>query len=207
MNIDLPALLSFALITTFTPGPNNISSAAMGVNYGYKNTSRYLVGISSGFFILMCICGLLSGGLSELIPGFERILAIIGSLYIAWLAWHTFRSSYSFNGEDNEEKTSKPLGYINGLLLQLVNPKAIIYGITIYSAFLREMPVNAFSLLLTALIFALLAYAATSTWALFGTLIRRFMSNKIARLAINIVLALLLLWTAVKISGIMELVF
>ena len=203
MIIDLPALLPFALITTFTPGPNNISSAAMGVNFGYRRTLHYLLGISSGFFIVMCICGLLSGMLSEAIPGFERILSIVGALYIAWLAWHTLRASYSFSNKNKNSAESRPLGYLNGLLLQLVNPKAIIYGITIYSVFLREMPVNAFSLNATALFFALLAFAATSTWALFGSLIRRFMGNNKIRLGINIALALLLLWTAVRISGLL----
>ena len=46
-------LISFVIVTTFTPGPNNISSAAMGVAYGYRRTIPYLFGIASGFFLVM----------------------------------------------------------------------------------------------------------------------------------------------------------
>lgn len=46
LNIDFFATASFVLITAFTPGPNNISSASMGVLFGYHRTLAYLAGIA-----------------------------------------------------------------------------------------------------------------------------------------------------------------
>ena len=46
MGIDFIPLVSFVMVTTFTPGPNNISSASMGVLYGYRDTVKYLAGLS-----------------------------------------------------------------------------------------------------------------------------------------------------------------
>ena len=43
MNSDLFALMSFVIITTFTPGPNNISSASQGVLFGYRKALPYLI--------------------------------------------------------------------------------------------------------------------------------------------------------------------
>ena len=60
MNLDMIPLISFVFVTTFTPGPNNISSASMGMRYGYRKTVAYLLGISSGFFVVMLACALLS---------------------------------------------------------------------------------------------------------------------------------------------------
>ena len=40
----------FVMVTTFIPGPNNISSASIGVRYGYRETLKYLTGIAVGFF-------------------------------------------------------------------------------------------------------------------------------------------------------------
>jgi cysteine/O-acetylserine efflux protein len=51
--------MSFVIVTTFTPGPNNISSASMAVMCGYKKTFNYLIGISSGFFVVMIACAYL----------------------------------------------------------------------------------------------------------------------------------------------------
>ena len=123
MNPEILAFISFVLITTYTPGPNNISSASMGVLYGYKRTLPYLFGIALGFFVVLSLCGLLSGFLLEKIPAFEQVLRIVGALYILWLAWHTLRATYSF-----EEEDQKPLGFIQGFLLQVLNVKAIVYG-------------------------------------------------------------------------------
>jgi hypothetical protein len=38
MHIELIPLISFVIITTFTPGPNNICGASMGVMLGYRKT-------------------------------------------------------------------------------------------------------------------------------------------------------------------------
>ena len=91
MNPEIIALISFVAVTTYTPGPNNISAASMGVLYGYKRTLPYMLGMVSGFFMMLTLSGLVSGFLLEKIPAFEVILADPAGrrLYILWLAWHT----------------------------------------------------------------------------------------------------------------------
>ena len=54
MNIDTIPLISFVIVTTFTPGPNNISSAAMGVAYGYRRTLTYF-SESQQAFLMSCL--------------------------------------------------------------------------------------------------------------------------------------------------------
>ena len=198
MTIDLLSLASFVLITTYTPGPNNISSASMGVLFGYRKTSKYLIGITTGFFLLMILCGWISKTLLELFPAFEGYLRIIGAVYILYLAWHTFRASYDFDEEDQ-----KVLGFTRGFLLQILNPKAIVFGLTVYSTFLGSVELSFIFLLLSAAILAGLAFTAISTWALFGAAIRTYLKNKAISRVINTLLSLLLVYTALKISGVL----
>ena len=200
MNPEILAFISFVLITTYTPGPNNISSASMGVLYGYKRTLPYLFGIALGFFVVLSLCGLLSGFLLETIPAFEQVLRIVGALYILWLAWHTLRATYSF-----EEEEQKPLGFIQGFLLQVLNVKAIVYGLTIYSTFLADRVTSTLLLLLSAAILALVAFSSITLWTLFGAGIRKYLNRPKVRKIINITLALLLVYTAVDISGLLKL--
>ena len=119
MTVQMFPLISFVLITTFTPGPNNISSASMGIIYGYKKTFTYLVGITSGFFVVMIACAYLSQAILEILPVAEQYLRWIGAGYIIWLAITVFRSDVSMS-EDKD--ISQP--FIKGLMLQLLNPKA-----------------------------------------------------------------------------------
>jgi len=199
MDLDLIALLSFAFVTTYTPGPNNLTSASMGILVGYKRTLGYLFGIAAGFFLVMLICGWISSALLNVFPEFEIYLRILGASYILWLAFHTFQASYHF-----DEDQQKILGFKEGFLLQILNPKAIVYGLTIYSTFLAGSNTNLLRLVISAVILDLIACSAISTWTLFGVTIRTYMNHLRLKQALNIGLALLLVYTAVEISGLIE---
>ena len=193
--------MSFGLIAVFTPGPNNISCTSMGVLHGYKKTIRYILGIVIGFFLLMLVCALVASTLSTLLPIFEMILSIAGAVYIAWLAVETLGASYTFDiGEQ------KPLGFWRGMMLQVLNPKAIVFGITIYSTFLLPIKGNIVWQIGSALTFAFLVFLATSTWTLFGSALRRYLNQPIVRKVVNTILAILLLYTAIELSGLIDLI-
>lgn len=200
MDPEFLALASFVLVTIFTPGPNNISSASMGILYGYRRMLRYLLGIMCGFFVVLLLSGWVSSFLLSTFPWFETVLRILGALYILWLAWHTLKASYTF-----EEGDQKPLGFLQGFFLQILNLKAIFFGLTIYSTFLAEKIGSLFELILSAAILAVTAFASVSLWTVFGAVIRKYLGKPAIKRAINIILALLLVWTAVDISGILEL--
>ncbi|MCB2214009.1 LysE family translocator [bacterium] len=202
MNTDWLALISFIAVTTYTPGPNNISAASMGVLYGYKRTLPYMLGMVSGFFLMLTLSGLVSGFLLEKIPAFEGILRIAGAIYILWLAWHTLQASYTF--EEDEEQ--KPLGYWQGFFLQVLNVKVIVYGLTLFGTFLAGKIPSLPVLILTAARLASVGFTSVSLWTLFGAVIRKYLNQPKVRRIVNIALALLLVYTAVDLSGVLKLI-
>ncbi len=200
MSIDFIPLVSFVMITTFTPGPNNISSASMGVLYGYRNTIKYLTGITAGFFFIMLLCAYVSSALLNFIPSVEPALRIIGAAYILWIAIGTARANYAFSSTDQ-----LPLGFKKGFFLQILNPKVVIYGLTLYSAFLSSAADSGFPQTISALLSAITAYCATTTWALAGAAIKKHLHQPGVRVLVNAVLVLLLVYTAIDLSGIASL--
>jgi cysteine/O-acetylserine efflux protein len=198
MNIETIPLISFVVVTTFTPGPNNISSASMGVMYGYRKTLNYLAGITCGFFVVMIACAYLSSTLLAIIPVAERYLRWVGAGYILWLAAGILRANYAISDSNPEAKA-----FTKGFVLQLFNPKVAIYGLTLYSTFLAPIAGRPDFLSLSAVSFAFTALAATSTWALFGAAIKNKLKHESFRKAINTSLSILLIYTAVKLSGIL----
>jgi cysteine/O-acetylserine efflux protein len=195
-NINFVACLSFVLITTFTPGPNNISSASMGVLYGYRRTLKYLLGIVIGFCFVMLLCGWISTALLRVFPSFETALRVIGAGYILWLAFETLRTSYTFRESDQAL-----MGFGRGLLLQVLNAKAIVYGLTLYSTFLAPITDSLALLVLSALLLAAINFCSVSTWTLFGSAIRTVLHQVRIRQFVNLVLSLLLVYTAIELSG------
>jgi cysteine/O-acetylserine efflux protein len=199
---DTVALATFIVVTSFTPGPNNISSASMGILHGYRTSLPYLFGITAGFLVVMVLCGVVSSTLIGFFPPVERALRYVGAAYILWLAYHTLRASYTF-----EEDRRTVFGFARGVFLQVLNPKVIVYGFTLYSTFLSGVVKNAPSLAGSALALAGVAFCATSSWALFGAVIRAHLNRPRVKRILNLALALLLVYTAVQISGVLELIF
>lgn len=199
MKVELLSLISFVIITTFSPGPNNISSASMGIIYGYKKTVNFLLGIASGFFMVMICCAYLSSSILSIMPASEKYLRWIGALYILWLAASILRSKNAL--EDTREA---PGAFLKGFILQLFNPKVAVYGLTLFSTFLAAVSTQADILALFAFIFAMTAFIATSTWALCGAAIKNRLKNESFRKSINLILSLFLVYTAIDLSGMFE---
>lgn len=197
MSTSLFSLLSYVLISTFSPGPSNISSASTGVLHGYKNTVNYQVGLAVGVFLVMLLSGGLSTTLLSIFPTLEPILRYVGAGYILYLAFGILKASYIFT-----ETEAKPLGFVHGLTLQLLNPKLVVYAFTLFSAFLAPITNNVALLVLAALLLAATAFCATSTWALFGTIIKGYLHHPRLKAAVNISLSLFLVYTAVALVGI-----
>jgi cysteine/O-acetylserine efflux protein len=198
--IDFATLIPFVLITTFTPGPNNLSCASMSINFGIKKTMNYIYGIVTGFFLLLLLCGFFSNLLFMAIPSVEPIMRWVGAVYILYLAYSTFKASFSF-----KEKSNQYLwGFYKGVILQFINPKGIIYGLTLYSVFLNPLIGDPFYIALFSLCFALVGLCAVLIWALFGAMINQYLHHLKLRIILNGMLSLLLAYTAVKISGILS---
>ena len=146
----------------------------------------------------MLVSAYLSSALLNVMPFAERYLRWIGAAYILYLAVGTLRADYRFSAD-------KAAGgaFAKGFVLQLFNPKVAVYGLTLYATFLAPISGQIAWLALFAAIFAMTAFAATSTWALDGAVIRNSLKKVSFRKTVNIILALLLVYTAVTLSGVM----
>lgn len=191
-------LLSYILISTFTPGPSNITSASMGVLHGYRNTLKLQFGLAAGVLFVMVVSGWISATLLHVFPLLEPVLRYAGAAYILYLAIGLLRASYIF-----DEGKIVPLGFTHGLLLQLLNPKLIVYAFTLFSAFLAPMSNNLPLLMLVGVILAAISFLATSVWALFGTGIKNRLQNPRLKTMVNIALSLSLVYAAIALTGIL----
>ena len=188
---NLAPFLIYAFVTTFTPGPNNILSMSNGLRFGYRRTLRFLLGIASGFFVLMLLCGLLNLTLAAVVPSLRQWLNILGALYMLYLAWHILRSKPVEEGADEKRLNTFKAGFI----LQFVNMKAILYGITIYSLFIVGTYHDPLSIGVFALLLALGSFVSISCWALGGNLFRNFLRKHYR--FFNLAMAGLLVYSAV----------
>lgn len=193
-------LLTFLLITTLSPGPNNLSCVSMGVQHGYKRSVVYIMGIVFGMVVQSLISGLVSTTLLDVFPKFESVLRFIGAAYILWLAIITLNSTYA---ADNNGV--KPLGFKDGFILQFLNVKAILFILTVYTAYLQPILGNFIFISLAAILLGLRSFLVNSTWAVFGSSIRRFLSHPVINKVFNVMVSLALAYNAADLIKLPEL--
>lgn len=197
MPTNLLPTITFICIATFSPGPSNISSAAMGVLHGYRKTIPFLFGLVAGFFPLMVACALASTTVLRVFPTLEPILKYIGAVYILYLAYGMLKATYDFTTDAEE---AQPLGFGKGFILQALNPKLVVYGLALFSTFFAPLAGNPLQIALVVPLLAATAFCATSTWALGGTLIKQQLRHPRIQLGVNVVLSLLLVYTALTLA-------
>ena len=138
----------YVIVTTFTPGPNNLMAMSNGLHTGFRRTIKFLLGVFAGFIVVMSVCAFANFAFMKLLPSVHVWLNVFGAAYMIYLAIHVMRSSPHLEEENVGLNTFKA-----GFSMQLINPKAILYGITVFSNFIiptyQSIPVLIlFSLLL-----------------------------------------------------------
>lgn len=127
------ALAMFAMISSITPGPNNMMLMASGVNYGFRRSLPHLAGICIGFPLMVFATGL---GLYAVFTGFPLLHTLLkygGVLYILWLAWKLANTSPM---SDDIPQASQPMTFLQAAAFQWVNPKAWVMALSALTAFL-----------------------------------------------------------------------
>ena len=74
------SFLTYAAVTSVTPGPNNIMSMSNANRRGFRGAMPFNFGILSGFFIVMLLCTAFCSLLSTWIPKIKMPLLIAGAL-------------------------------------------------------------------------------------------------------------------------------
>ncbi len=187
---SLPALITFAIVGAFTPGPNTLSSMYTAAHYERPVVARFLCGGLIGYGTLFALSGLINVALVAVIPTAEIALRFIGAAYLLYLAFIIARSG----GVLAEKPGARRVGLVTGLALQLVNPKGWLYGITGFSTFVvpyfRAVPV----VLAFVLFFTGVTLLASLTWAVCGVSLKSLYS-RYAR-PFNLVLGVSLVYCA-----------
>lgn len=189
----LPFLI-FVFVSSFTPGPNNFMAISFANRFGFRNTLSFCVGVGSGFFLIALLCSFFNQALIKILPFIETPLKFLGVVYMLYLACKTFTSSGS-NGEA-PVKADKNL-FLIGTMMQFINPKAILYGITVVSAFLLPYYSSNTSYILFCLFLGVVGICSSITWSLLGSVLQNLLTRY--QTIFNIVMGLLLIYSAFSI--------
>jgi len=188
--MNYAAFFSYVFLMTFSPGPNNIMSMSNASRYGFKKALPFNLGVLLGFAVIMYACAAFASLLYSLIPAIKPYMLVIGAGYILLLAWAIWRDK----PHDAKGIMAQANSVSSGMILQFVNMKVILYGITAMSSFILPYHHDFLALSAFVLLLAAVGFMSTCCWSLFGTVFEKFFSRYSRH--VNAVMALLLVYCA-----------
>jgi threonine/homoserine/homoserine lactone efflux protein len=112
------AFTLFSVVTSVTPGPNNVMLTATGANVGIRRGMPHLLGISVGFALMQLV---FIGGVGTALTSIPELLSALKFAGIAVLLWLSWKIATAGRAGDVRER---PIGFFGAVLFQWVNPKA-----------------------------------------------------------------------------------
>lgn len=177
----------FVLVSSITPGPNNTMVLASGVNFGFVRTIPHLLGISSGFALMIALIGLGLGSLFTALPWTWPLLRVAATVYLVYLAYRLATA-----GGVQDRQVARPMSFLQAAAFQWVNPKAWVMAVGACSAYVLH-PNLWLNVLLLASLSAIINLPSVAVWAVFGASLRRWLARPRVLRVFNVTMAVLLL--------------
>ena len=200
--LELAGFATFALVSSITPGPNNMLMTTLGAFFGFRRGLPALFGIAFGFAVMIFLISL---GLSRFIIEADPVVAVamrvIGSAVILSMAWQiaTLPTPTTSAQDRSAPPTMSRLGaFVGAATFQWANPKAWIICAAAITAYLDQnldlLPqATAF-----ALVFMFASLAGCTPWLAMGSFIGRYLRGKRARI-FNVAMSLLLVGSMIPV--------
>lgn len=188
------AFLPFAVVSAFTPGPNNLLLAASGANFGIRRTIPHVLGVVCGFPLLVLASGLGLGAVFERHPEVHSALKLGGAAFLIYLAWRIATPAR----RTADAAPSRPLTFLEAALFQWVNPKAWLFAVSAIATFTTVGGRASTEIAVILAICTLVSIGSTISWTAFGAGLNRFLQESPrAHRAFNVGMALLLVLSIV----------
>lgn len=151
-------------VVAASPGPANLSNAAIAMRYGRKASVIYGLGLSVALVFWGVLAATGMGALLQASASALLVLKLAGGVYLLYLAWVSAKSSAT-------PSTAKPVEiasgrwFWRGVVLNLSNPKSVIAWMAALSMGLDPSG-SWLSVLLTTLVCVVVAFLNNLTYSL-----------------------------------------
>lgn len=127
--------LIIAIATVVSPGPGVILTLSNSIRYGVSGAIGGIFGIAFGTFIVAGISATSLGVLLATSTVAFSVMKFVGAAYLIYLGIKLWRSPVVKIAAQATAAKSRKWQFIEGLALQLTNPKAVFFFMSIFPQF------------------------------------------------------------------------
>ena len=191
------AFLGAMAILAATPGPSNLFAVANGMSRGRRAVLVGVAGMNTATLIWYSAAALGLGALALAYPQAVKALILLGAAYLVWLAYKAISSGFSKDGGLGQVTIhSGRSAYWDGFLVQIANPKILLFFGAVLPPFVDFKRPLAPQFLLFAATTVILDLLATTTYGFGGAALSRRMAEAGFRRGFGIAVAAVLLAAA-----------
>lgn len=190
-------LIIFLLPLAYSPGPGNAFFASIGASHGLRAAIPVLLGYHAATFVVSVMIGMGAGFLFLSEPRVARALSILGAAYVFWLGYLFLKASMETEAGSRSSGAPVTIGFVDGALILLFNPKAYYIIGLLFTQFLVPPNVGLAAVLDITTIFTLNNLVAFLVWTLAGAAIARLFTSEAANRRINLLFALCMIGVGV----------
>jgi len=166
------ALATFYFTMFVTPGPNNSMLTFSGLKFGFVRTLPHAIGIPLGHIFQIGLTCFGLGKIFLIYPQIQFYMKILCFLYLLYLAWKMIGSL-----DMVKKEIGRPLRFYEASLFQFINPKAWSIAITVASGFFPTEENIFIGILFVTITAAVICFPSICVWALFGSSLKKYISN------------------------------
>ncbi len=180
--------------------PANLFAVATGVQKGKRAALAGVVGMNVATLVWFGAAALGLGALVVAFPQAFRVIAVGGALYVAWLGVKALRGAFATEAQPDDPAVTRGRSAVrDGFMVQIANPKAVLFFTAVLPPFLDvERPIVP-QLLLFAVATIGMDVLAMSAYGLGGAALARRMNEPHFRRGFGVFVGVLLLLAAVLI--------
>lgn len=164
------AMFVFAFTMAISPGAGNIVALSNAANYGYKNTVIFISGNIVGFIILFLGLNLGLSGINLNNSMALQVLGYCGAAFLIYIGYKIATSNPDISVQQQSQR-----GFLQGAILQWLNPKAWIVSLASVSAF--GLTGQTMQILIFAGIYMIIGSISLSAWAFVGSKMQHILKN------------------------------
>ena len=170
--------LLVATATVLSPGPGVVMTLTNSLRYGMRGTFGGILGIAVGALLVAAISATSLGVLLATSAAAFTVMKYVGAAYLVYLGLRLWRAPPFKFDEQPAHAASLGKRFAEGLSLQLTNPKAIFFFLSVFPQFIDSKRNYGLQFAVLVLTYSALVVLIHCGYALFAKRAKRWLTSE-----------------------------
>jgi len=174
--------VAVGIVAVISPGPAILLSISNSIRFGISKVVLSSLGNICGLFLLSTAAILGLGAVFKTSTTLFLVIKVVGAAYLIYLGIRQWKSKTNFFGGDEDileykQSKSNKRFFIEGFLIAMTNPKAILFFTALFPQFIHTQQALASQFLIMTFTFMSLSFISLVSYGVLAKKAKRWLST------------------------------